>query len=79
MCFHNSMTKKAKQLANRYQRKLSFSESETECAENLYHISAFNNPLYPVITASSEIQLVGTHPFLGKNRRRCRLYSHQNL
>ena len=53
MCFHNSMTKKAKQLANRYQRKLSFSESETECAENLYHISAFNNPLYPVITASS--------------------------
>lgn len=65
MCFHNSMTKKAKQLANRYQRKLNFSESETECAENLYHISAFNNPLYPVITASSEIQLYrwGLIPF----------------
>ncbi|WP_418536407.1 SOS response-associated peptidase [Odoribacter laneus] len=65
MCFHNSMTKKAKQLANRYQRKLNFSESATECAENLYHISAFNNPLYPVITASSEIQLYrwGLIPF----------------
>lgn len=68
MCFHNSMTKKAKQLANRYQRKLDFSEPETECAENLYHISAFNNPLYPVITASSEIQLYrwGLIPFWTK-------------
>ena len=68
MCFHNSMTKKAKQLANRYQRKLGFPETEAEYAENLYHVSAFTNPLYPVITDSREIQLYlwGLIPFWTK-------------
>lgn len=68
MCFHNSMTKKAKQLANRYQRKLGFPETEAECAENLYHVSAFTNPLYPVITDSREIRLYhwGLIPFWTK-------------
>lgn len=45
MCFHNSLSKKAQEVANRFnaQAEINF--------EPIYHASGFSYPLWPVITA----------------------------
>lgn len=54
MCFHNSMTKKAIEVAARYRRKY-WREVDLSIFEK-YHVNAFANPECPVITGSEEIQ-----------------------
>jgi len=44
------------QLASRYDKKTNLVEKEKEILENNYHISAFINPDYPIITRADEIQ-----------------------
>lgn len=65
MCFHNSMSKKAQELAARYGKRSDIIEMAREIIEEKYHVSAFSNPEYPVITNSDEIQLFrwGLIPF----------------
>lgn len=54
MCFHNSMTKKAIEVAARYRRKY-WREVDASIFEQ-YHINAFANPDYPIITSDSDIK-----------------------
>ncbi|MDD3038596.1 SOS response-associated peptidase [Bacteroides sp.] len=65
MCFHNSMSKKAQQLAARYGRKSDIIEIVQDIINEQYHVNAFNFPKYPVITNSDEIQVFnwGLVPF----------------
>lgn len=65
MCFHNSMTKKALRLAARYGKLLSAVEIAEKIIQEQYHVSAFNNPEYPIITTDPEVQLYhwGLIPF----------------
>lgn len=56
MCFHNSMNKRLKQLAERYGRKTDIVETYKEILEKKYHVTAFTNPDYPIITKEEEIQ-----------------------
>lgn len=56
MCFHNSMSKKAQQLAARYGRKSDIIEIYQNILNEQYHVNAFNFPKCPVITSSDEIQ-----------------------
>lgn len=69
MCFHNSMSKKAKELASRYGRHLSVVEIAEKIIQEQYHVSAFTNPDYPIITASPEVQVYkwGLIPFWAKS------------
>lgn len=69
MCFHNSMSKKAKELAARYGRQLNVVEIADKIIQEQYHVSAFNNPEYPIITADPELQVYnwGLIPFWVKN------------
>lgn len=69
MCFHNSMTKKVKQLASRYGRQLSIVEIAEKIIQEQYHVSAFKNPEYPIITSDPEIQVYqwGLIPFWTKS------------
>lgn len=55
MCFHNSMTKKAKTLLARYKAKANYQIE----FENIYHANAFSYPLWSVVTSEkpSELQL----------------------
>lgn len=55
MCFHNSMTKKAKALQARYQAKANYNIE----FENVYHANGFSFPLWSVITSAKpdELQL----------------------
>lgn len=71
MCFHNSMNKKVKDLAARYGRRSDAIEIVKEIVEEQYHVSAFNNPEYPIITVNPEIQLFrwGLIPFWTKDLR----------
>lgn len=68
MCYHNSMTKKVKDLAARYGRKTDLIEGVEEIIEEQYHVSAFGCPLYPIITDDQEIQVYnwGLIPFWAK-------------
>lgn len=68
MCFHNSLSKTIDQLANRYKRKNTTETSSLESIEDQYHLNAFTNPLYPIITKEEEIQvyLWGLIPFWTK-------------
>ncbi len=56
MCFHNSMSKKAQQLAARYGRKSDVIEIVKEILEEQNHVNAFANPLCPIITGSDQVQ-----------------------
>lgn len=56
MCFHNSMSKRIRQLARRYGRKTDLVEMVNQIVEEEYHINAFNYPVYPIITRDQEIQ-----------------------
>lgn len=53
MCYHNSMTKKARELAKRYGKRQHLTDENTE---RLFHASAFNCPQFPIITEAEEIQ-----------------------
>lgn len=68
MCFHNSMSKKAKELASRYRKQLSVVEIAEKIIQEQYHVSAFTNPEYPIITAAPELQVYnwGLIPFWTK-------------
>lgn len=70
MCFHNSMSKKAKQLATRYGRQLNIVEIAEKIIQEQYHVSAFKNPKYPIITADPNIQIFNWWliPFWVKSR-----------
>lgn len=65
MCFHNSMSKKAQQLAARYGRKLDIIEIAQYIINEQYHVNAFNFPKYPIVTTSDEVQVFnwGLIPF----------------
>lgn len=65
MCFHNSMTKKTIELADRYKRKWDILKIAQDIVEEKYHVSAFTFPDYPVITKSEEVQVYkwGLIPF----------------
>lgn len=69
MCFFNSMSKKAKELAARYGRKSDIIEIAQEILDEQYRVSAFTNPDCPVVTSDSEIQLYkwGLIPFWTKD------------
>lgn len=56
MCFHNSMSKKAQQLAARYGRKSNVIEIVQDIINEQYHVNAFNFPQCPIVTASDEVQ-----------------------
>lgn len=68
MCFHNSMSQKVKQLASRYGKQLSIVEIAEKIIQEQYHVSAFKNPEYPIITADPEVQVFnwGLIPFWTK-------------
>ncbi|MFV0588705.1 SOS response-associated peptidase [Bacteroides reticulotermitis] len=57
MCFHNSMSKKAQELAARYGRKSDIVEIYQDILNEQYHVNAFNFPKYPIVTSSEEIQV----------------------
>lgn len=65
MCFHNSMSKKAQQVAARYGRKSDIVEIYQDILNEQYHVNAFNFPKYPIITTSDEVQVFnwGLIPF----------------
>ena len=65
MCFYNSMSKKAIQLAARYGRKSDVVEIYQEILDERYNVSAFTNPQWAVITKDTEIQVYtwGLIPF----------------
>lgn len=69
MCFHNSMSKKAQQLAARYGRKSDIIEIVQDIINEQYHVNAFNFPKCPIITSSDEIQAFnwGLVPFWTKS------------
>ncbi len=69
MCFHNSLSKKVSSLAARYGRKTDIVEIYRDILDEQYHVNAFNFPLYPIITASDEIQVYrwGLIPFWVKS------------
>jgi len=57
MCFRNALSVKYQQLAKKYGKLLNVLEMYQEVYGEKYHISAFTNPLCPVITADRQIQL----------------------
>lgn len=69
MCFHNSMSKKVKELAARYGRQLNVVEIAEKIIDEQYHVSAFTNPEYPIITCDPEIRVFnwGLIPFWTKS------------
>lgn len=69
MCFHNSMSKKAIEVAARYDRKSDIVEIYQDILNEQYHVNAFNFPKYPVITKSDEVQVYnwGLIPFWVKS------------
>lgn len=69
MCFHNSMSKKIKELASRYRRQLNAVEIAEKIIQEQYHVSAFKNPEYPIITTDPEVQVFhwGLIPFWTKS------------
>lgn len=71
MCFHNSMNKKLKELAARYGRTTDIVEAAEEILAEQYHIAAFSNPDYPIITDEKNIQDYkwGLIPFWSKTAK----------
>ena len=56
MCFYNSQSKRAIDLANRYGRKSDIIEIVQEIIDEQYKVSAFTNPVCPIVTQSPSIQ-----------------------
>ena len=56
MCFYNSQSKRAFDLANRYGRKSDIIEIVQEIIDEQYKVTAFTNPTCPIITNNSSIQ-----------------------
>jgi putative SOS response-associated peptidase YedK len=56
MCFYNSQSKRALDLANRYGRKTDIIEMVQEIIDEQYKIVAFINPVCPIITKDPSIQ-----------------------
>ena len=71
MCFHNSMIKKVKELTGRYNRQLTVVEIAEKIIQEQYHVSAFTNPEYPIITSDPYIQVYnwGLIPFWVKSEK----------
>lgn len=71
MCFYNSMSKKAKELAARYGRKSDIIEIAEEILTEQYRVNAFSFPDYPIITSDPEIQNFkwGLIPFWTPNKK----------
>lgn len=71
MCFYNSMSKKAKQLAARYGRKSDVVEIYKDILEEKYRVSAFTYPEYPIITKDEKVQVYqwGLIPFWTKDEQ----------
>ena len=73
MCFYNSISKKAKELAARYGRNLSVVEIAEKILEEQeqYRVNAFTFPDYPIITADPEVQSFkwGLIPFWVKDKK----------
>lgn len=71
MCFHNSMSKKAQRLAARYGKQLDIIEIAEKIIQEQYHVSAFTNPDYPIITSDPEIHIFkwGLIPFWTKTEK----------
>lgn len=69
MCFHNSMSKKVKDLAARYGRKTDVIEIVKEIIDEQYHVNAFNFPLCPIVTEQDELEAFrwGLIPFWTKS------------
>ncbi len=63
------MSKKAQRLAARYGKQLNIIEIAEKIIQKQYHVSAFNNPDFPIITTDPEIQVYkwGLIPFWIKN------------
>lgn len=74
MCFHNSMSAKAKKLAARYNLKTDIVEIYKEILEENYHVNAFTHPLYPIVTGDSELQAFhwGLVPFWVKSEEQAK-------
>lgn len=70
MCFYNSMSKKAKELAARYGRKSDIIEIAEEILAEQYRINAFSYPRSPIVTNAEEIQAYtwGLIPFWVKDK-----------
>lgn len=69
MCFYNSMSKKAKELAARYGRKTDIIETLHEVIDEQEKINAFKHPLCAIVTGDEEIQAFnwGLIPYWVKN------------
>jgi len=57
MCFYFSNSKRVFDLANRYGRKTDIIEKVKEIIEQQYRISAFTQPICPIITAYESIEV----------------------
>ena len=57
MCFYNSFSKRALDLANRYGRKTDIIEIVQEILDEQYKITSFTHPECPVITNCQDVQL----------------------
>lgn len=73
MCFYNSMSKKAKELAARYGRNLSVVEIAEKILkeQEQYRVNAFSFPEYPIVTSDQELQNFrwGLIPFWVKDEK----------
>ena len=73
MCFYNSMSKKAKELAARYGRNLSVVEIAEKILkeQKQYRVNAFSFPDCPIVTAELELQSFrwGLIPFWTKDEK----------
>jgi len=56
MCFYNSQSKRALDLAKRYGRKSDIIEMAQEIIDEQYKVTAFTNPVCPIITQDSSVQ-----------------------
>jgi putative SOS response-associated peptidase YedK len=56
MCFYNSQSKRALDLAKRYGRKTDLIEIIQEIIDEQYKVAAFSHPLCPVVTSGPSLQ-----------------------
>ena len=56
MCFYNSSTKRALELANRYGRKSDVIEIAQEIFDEQYKVTAFTHPVCPLVTSHPSMQ-----------------------
>jgi len=94
MCFHNAMSKKAKELAKRYGKKLDIIEAWEEIirerqangddvnnfVEQTNHIAAYDEPVCSIITEEEEVQTMqwGLIPSMTKDLSQLERYNKEN-